>query len=1436
MNAENRITAKRWKRRLSAAMPWISLAVIITVFWWLKMTGITLAGEAFCGMTEHSHSPACAVNCPIAEHTHTAACYPNVSDDETREEWEATLPAMDENTSVLNRILFVACSQIGYKESTQNFKVDENLVCHGYTRYGDWYGNPYGDWSTMFVSFCLHYAGMTDLPSNSGAEVMKLDWDFNGRFATPSTYTPQAGDVVFLDKNYDGRVDTSAIFLLAQSNTVSVIEGDLEGEVRIANYPAGDRILVGYGISAPSYSLIVKPNPAPTVNTTPAYALPPVMSESESLQTVAKDQQAPLSAKPQAAIAKTSAISSSTLTNSANAIVIYTQYGNDYYAIDGEGNAVPITVSGDIIKADVDNADALYWKFSGSKNYTVKNVATGANLKTLVSSNSDFSFDGNKIKTGNNYLALNADTGKLTTAKKESASTFYVGVASDCYIWLDGTGGGIMSLGGSPNLCNTVKNPSSIQLPSEWESPTKYAYKLQGWYDVNNGVYYPAGAYIEVTGNTVFYADWVAATYDIGEFNTSVTNSISTNHIITTRVFDYNFLFNVLSQNATVSINGSSSHSETWSHVASGNVKYKNQPTIDFIFSDNDSSGKISMANNRNDDNKYSADVPVKSGILTPELIEIVFGTENSFDPSTGTGIIGKNYLGTGDYLLQYMDDPNHEFFGYYYYDASLNAASYNQSDQRFYVYNYLSRSSDSSNANDQGKYSDFLPLNSPYANTNGQTVKTYTYDGTNGEYEDVNHYQYDARYNTNSTSTDLVSTNFAFGMSMEMKFYLPDAPGSLDENGNTGNRDLYGNDMIYYFSGDDDLWIVIDGEVILDLGGIHQSQNGIINFSTGIVTVNGAQTNTIYHLGAGEHTFVAYYLDRGSSLSNCAMYFNITPRFGLDISKEDVLTCEQLDGAEFTVYTDRGYTTPAVLWESQEAYEAGMPSQSTFRVTNGVAKMWGLSPGKTYYIRETRPPDAQSYDRAEGVICLSLDISAGSSLEPVISAEALGGKVSGGYTVHGYEVDTTKQGIRITVTNGQNWIREVTSIQAIKVWNDKKDHSGDQATVFLSVKNADGSFRRIREVVLNAQNNWSYVWTNLPKYAADGTTPIEYRVEEAYVEGYFSTVDQIDATELDSLLWMEAYEFRTDQPLLLKTPLGYLSAESASSGKIIFINESDAREEYGAEDSLATWTASAFNGETVRLVNSAGQKLAFNTSGHYFYLTTGNDGEQNISVSFDSTEGIVFYVKVAGRWNQTTTYYAEKLNTDGSLQGGTDSSNSLKFNLIYKGSSDNAAATPDICFKITNTPLDQATSLTVTKNWDCGLATNITYNDLSVTIKLFSNGKYTGRTVTLSAVNAWTATFSGLPYADENGVPFVYTIEEIAINDDWKPIYSEVTRVSGATPTYKTTVTNVYRYGESYVLPDTGGIGGISVMLCGLALMAGSLVCGCVLKLKRKD
>ena len=139
------------KRNLRRIIPILSLIVILLVFWSLKLTGIGIAGEAFCGKEEHIHSEEC-IDCTIEEHTHVASCYSDITADiETSDDWEMSLADMTRGPTTKENVVLVAESQLGVKESTLNFQVDANGIRRGITRYGQWYGNPYGDWSAMFV-------------------------------------------------------------------------------------------------------------------------------------------------------------------------------------------------------------------------------------------------------------------------------------------------------------------------------------------------------------------------------------------------------------------------------------------------------------------------------------------------------------------------------------------------------------------------------------------------------------------------------------------------------------------------------------------------------------------------------------------------------------------------------------------------------------------------------------------------------------------------------------------------------------------------------------------------------------------------------------------------------------------------------------------------------------------------------------------------------------------------------------------------------------------------------------------------------------------------------------------------------------------------------------------------------------------------------------
>lgn len=171
--------------------------------------------------------------------------------------------------------------------------------------------------------------------------------------------------------------------------------------------------------------------------------------------------------------------------------------------------------------------------------------------------------------------------------------------------------------------------------------------------------------------------------------------------------------------------------------------------------------------------------------------------------------------------------------------------------------------------------------------------------------------------------STDL---NHHFGMSMTTEFVQPNG-------GKTTNNE----DMIFEFSGDDDVWVYIDGVLVGDLGGIHEKATLKINFATGAVHVghvdnaNDAektiQDTTIKAMfeAAGadtknfrdntfsdstKHTLSFFYLERGAGASNMKLKFNLTTLPSSEVEKVNQ-NGEAVQGARFALYqSDENWKT----------------------------------------------------------------------------------------------------------------------------------------------------------------------------------------------------------------------------------------------------------------------------------------------------------------------------------------------------------------------------------------------------------------------------------------------------------------------------------------------------------------------------------------------
>ena len=274
-----------------------AVLVAVVVFWWLKLVGITATGEALCGIDEHTHDEECYISelvcgmednipliteaqtsadatdeaeapdttvqththtdscykktlaCTKPEHVHTVDCFPDkTADVETVGDWLETLDDVKLTNNIPENLIAVAMTQMGYAESDKNFEFDDNGTPNGYTRYGEWYGNPYGKWNTMFVSFCLHYSNINNDSELkcSGADAMRLAWQNRRAYASADEYTPQRGDLVFTDTDDDSIADSVGIILSADAASLVVIMGDSNERVEITSI-SSDSDIIGYG-------------------------------------------------------------------------------------------------------------------------------------------------------------------------------------------------------------------------------------------------------------------------------------------------------------------------------------------------------------------------------------------------------------------------------------------------------------------------------------------------------------------------------------------------------------------------------------------------------------------------------------------------------------------------------------------------------------------------------------------------------------------------------------------------------------------------------------------------------------------------------------------------------------------------------------------------------------------------------------------------------------------------------------------------------------------------------------------------------------------------------------------------------------------------------------------------------------------------------------
>ena len=250
---------------------------------------------------------------------------------------------------------------------------------------------------------------------------------------------------------------------------------------------------------------------------------------------------------------------------------------------------------------------------------------------------------------------------------------------------------------------------------------------------------------------------------------------------------------------------------------------------------------------------------------------------------------------------------------GYYSYDSAKNYAEFNVDDNQFYVYNTyaIKNSSTADNVNSEYTSGQFFPFNSA------------TEAGLS--------YQNGSLTRSQTVQANVSGLNHFFGMTMTADFLQP-ADGLVVAGSQS-------SEMTFEFSGDDDVWVFVDGVLVLDLGGVRDQANGTINFATGAVETisntapgssdeevsvstnlyacfsaagyNSEQLSQIFEeYQSGQyrfkdnsyHTLSFFYLERGANASNMMLKFNLDTLPSNNVVKMDE-EGEPLSGITFELY-----------------------------------------------------------------------------------------------------------------------------------------------------------------------------------------------------------------------------------------------------------------------------------------------------------------------------------------------------------------------------------------------------------------------------------------------------------------------------------------------------------------------------------------------------